>query len=107
MNFHKSRLTRLEARQRRQHRPGYEHFTSTVIVPPEIPSTAWKAWLHAQPCACGRKSCDKWRVGLFIPTRAETPEEWEARDRHEARRAPVSFPEAELTVILNASPEPR
>jgi hypothetical protein len=107
MDFHKSRVKALGARQRRQHRPGHDHFTSTVIVPLDVPSREWDAWLRAQPCACGVVGCPERRIGLLLPTKGQTLEEWEARYRHEARRAPVSFPEAELTVILNASPEPR
>ena len=53
MSFHKSRVARLEARQRRQQPPGSEHFTPVIRVPPEIPSKAWDAWLAEQPCACG------------------------------------------------------
>ena len=78
MNFHRARLKRLEARQRRQHRPG-EHFSSVVYVPPEIPSHQWGAWLRAQPCACGVGGCRQRTIGLLLPTRADTPEEWAAR----------------------------
>jgi hypothetical protein len=78
MSFHKSRVARLEDRQRRQYRPG-EHFTSIVIVPPDVPSEAWDAWLATQPCACGRTSCGQRRVGALLPEKCKSPEEWERR----------------------------
>ena len=79
MDFRKSRVMRLEARQRRQPRPGDEHFTSLVIVPPDAPSEAWDAWLTSQPCACGRTSCDQRRVGVLLPEKCKSPDAWAAR----------------------------
>ncbi len=75
----KSRLHALEDRQRRQHRPGGEHYTPVLHVPAHIPSHQWEAWLRAQPCPCGVVACDKRKIGLLLPTRAQTAEEWEAR----------------------------
>jgi hypothetical protein len=74
----KSRLKRLEARQRRQHRPG-EHFTNIVRVPQTVSHDGWFAWLSSQPCACGQRNCDQRRVGALLPEPCESPEEWEAR----------------------------
>ena len=95
MSFYKSRVKALEARQRRQHRPGSEHFTPVVHVPPDIPSHQWGEWLRAQPCACGVTHCPspERRIGLLLPTRAETPEEWASRYR-------PNFDDVELTIIL-------
>ena len=78
MNFHKSRLARLEARQRRQQPPHLRHFTSIVRVPHGVPHDDWGAWLAAQRCACGRRCCPQRRVGLLLPVKCESPEEWEA-----------------------------
>ena len=101
MNFHRARLTRLEARQRRQHR-GDEHFTSTITVPPDIPAEAWHDWLSSQPCACGVVGCGQRKIGLLMPTRAQTAEEWAARYGRQKTEPPLpDFPQAELTVILN------
>jgi hypothetical protein len=97
----RSRIARLEDRQRRQHRPGEQHFSSVVTVPETIPAEEWHAWLASQPCVCGVVGCGQRKIGLLIPTRAQTAEEWEARYRHKPRPDPVSFPQAELTVILN------
>jgi hypothetical protein len=103
MSGFRSRLSSLEARQRRAHPPHREHFTAVVTVPPDIPAEAWHDWLARQPCACGRMFCDQRRIGLLIPTRCQTAEEWAARyGRHQPPPAPVSFPQAELTIVLNA-----
>ena len=79
MDFRKSRVTRLETRQRRAHRLGNEHYTPVFHVPAHIPAHQWEAWLRAQRCACGVVACDKRTIGLLLPTRAQTAEEWEAR----------------------------
>jgi hypothetical protein len=76
----RSRLQALEARQRRQHPPGDEHFTSIVRVPADIAHEDWLDWLASQPCACGRSSCDQRRVGIVVPERL-SPEQWTARYR--------------------------
>jgi hypothetical protein len=93
----------LERRWRRQHPSKLAHFTSVVHIPPEIPHERWHAWLAEQPCACGQTQCPARRIGLLVPTRCTTAEEWQARVRRyaERREAPPEFPEADLTVILN------
>jgi hypothetical protein len=78
MSVHQSRLTRLEARQRRQHRPD-EHFTSIVRVPQSVPHDGWLEWLAAQPCACQRTFCPARRVGALLAEKCESPEAWESR----------------------------
>jgi hypothetical protein len=78
MSSMKFRLHALEARQRRQHRPG-EHFTSIVRVPQTVPHDGWLDWLASQPCACGQTYCDQRRVGALLPEPCETPEAWAAR----------------------------
>ena len=83
MSSMKSRLRALEARQRRQHRPGSEHFTSVITVPETIPHDAWLDWLSSQPCACGMVGCRQRKIGLLLPTRCQTAEEWAARYRRE------------------------
>ena len=79
MDVRKSRVMRLEARQRRQHRPELAHFTSVVRVPHDIPYDDWLVWLAAQPCACQRTFCGQRRVGALLPAKCDTPEAWEAR----------------------------
>jgi len=79
MSLLKSRVKALETEQQRNYPPGGQHFTSVVHVPPEIPSESWHDWLASQPCACGVVGCPSRRIGLLIPTRCQTAEEWEPR----------------------------
>jgi hypothetical protein len=100
MSFFKSRISRLEARQRRQHPAELAHFTSGVQVPPAITEADWHDWLAEQPCACGAIGCPERRIGLLVPTRCQTADEWVERYQHYRDRRREAFPEAELTVIL-------
>jgi hypothetical protein len=100
MSFRKSRVSRLEARQRRQHPAELAHFTSVVQVPPEIGEADWHDWLAEQACKCGQVGCPGRRIGLLVPTRCQTAEEWVERYQHYRERRREAFPEAELTVIL-------
>jgi hypothetical protein len=73
----RSRIARLEDRQRRQHRPGEQHFTSMITVPQTVPHDAWLDWLSSQPCACGKTSfCPERRVGALLPEKCENAEIW-------------------------------
>ena len=80
MRFRRTRIARLEARQRRQQPPHLRHFTPVVRVPHGIPHDDWGAWLAAQPCACRALGCPERRVGLLLPEKCESPEEWETHD---------------------------
>jgi hypothetical protein len=70
----RTRIQRLEERHRRY---GPTHFTDMVCVPPDVPHEAWDRWLAGQPCACGVVGCPERRVGLLLPAKCQTPEEWE------------------------------
>ena len=72
MSFRTSRVSRLEARQRRQHPAELAHGTNVVQVPSEISEPHWHEWLAQQPCRCGQVGCPERRIGLLVPTRGQT-----------------------------------
>lgn len=71
----RTRLTRLEASQRRQ-RP-HEHFINVVRVPWDELDEA--RWLRELPCACGAVGCPQRRIGLREPEKAPSAEAWAER----------------------------
>jgi hypothetical protein len=97
----RTRITRLEARQRRQQSSARDHFTSVAQVPPDVPDDAWDTWVAQQPCMCGVVGCPERRIGLLIPTKYTAGEEWEARVRTVYATKPPAFPRAEVAVMRN------
>jgi hypothetical protein len=83
MSVYKSRLKRLEGQRHRRLPPGQGHVTSVMQVPLDVPYDAWDTWVAQQPCRCGLVGCAARRIGLLIPAKCQTPEEWE---RHYAPR---------------------
>jgi hypothetical protein len=45
-------------------------------VPPDVPHDAWDQWVAGQPCACGVVGCPERRVGLLLPAKCQTADEW-------------------------------
>jgi hypothetical protein len=101
MSFWKSRLKRLEARQRQKYPDELAHFIATVEVPWEHDTTDYLAQLR---CPCGAVDCPEKRFGLVVVRRCQTTEEWQARVaayREGRHKPPMEISNADLTVILN------
>jgi hypothetical protein len=79
MSEWRSRLTRLEARQRRQHPPGHAHFSAVVWVPNDVDRDDWGLWLSEQRCRCGLIGCAERTIHVLLPAKAADAEEWAAR----------------------------
>ena len=85
MSFRRNRIARLEARQRRQHRPERVHFISIVRYP-------WRGaepeadWLRSLVCPCGQRACPQLRIGALLPEKAPSAEAWAAEVRRYQER---------------------